>query len=190
MPNTTNDLSHTLNELRPMLLKFASLQLRHSGWAEDVVSDTILAVLEKPDSFSGKSSLKTWVIGILKHKIIDILRKHQHEVYIETQEDQHTDDLLDSLFDASGHWAVPTQTWQCPESNYQEQEFFNILELCVNKLPENQGRVFMMREWLELETEEICKELDLTTSNCWVILYRARMRLRECLELNWLGKQI
>jgi len=67
----------------------------------------------------------------------------------------------------------------------QQQDFFKTLEICLEKLPAQTARVFMMREWLELSTEEICKELELSTSNLWVVLYRARLRLRECLELNW-----
>jgi RNA polymerase sigma-70 factor (ECF subfamily) len=180
-------LAAELEKLRPSLLRFAQVQLRNEAWAEDVVSETLIAILEKPQSFAGDSSLKTWVIGILKHKIIDQLRRQKREVQIETDDDRSMDEAIEALFDSTGHWAERQPAWGEPEDTLQRQDFFRVLEACIEKLPANTARVFMMREWLELETEEICKELAMSTSNCWVVLYRARMRLKECLQLNWFG---
>ena len=184
---STTELAAKLDELRPSLLRFAQLQLRNETWSEDVVSETILAVLEKPDSFSGQSSLKTWVIGILKHKIIDLLRAGKREVQVEVAPDESEAEAFDRLFDASGHFRDAPRAWGDPHATLSQREFFDVLQACIDKLPTNTGRIFMMREWLELDTGEICKELKISTSNCWVMLYRARMRLRECLELNWFG---
>jgi RNA polymerase sigma-70 factor (ECF subfamily) len=79
------------------------------------------------------------------------------------------------------------QDWGNPDRTLEQKDFFRVLEICLEKLPAKTARIFMMREWLELETEEICKELAITSSNAWVLLYRARLRLRECLDLNWFG---
>lgn len=175
--------------MRPLLLRFAMLQLRNPTSAEDAVQETLLAVLEKPDSFAGKSSLRTYVTGILKYKIIDALRMAGKEKQLPHNEDDSEADLIDNLFNAHGHTLETARAWDEPEHSLQQKDFFRVLEVCLEKLPPKTARVFMMREWLELETEEICKELDLSTSNLWVLLYRARLRLRECLDLNWFAAQ-
>lgn len=181
------ELHQQLEIMRPALQRFALLQLRNAVHAEDAVQETLLAVLEKPDNFSGKSSLRTYVIGILKFKIIDFLRAGNREAQFAdfAGEDQSDDDIVDHLFNANGHTVEVASAWGEPEASLQQQDFFKTLEICLEKLPAQTARVFMMREWLELSTEEICKDLGLTTSNLWVLLYRARLRLRECLELNW-----
>ena len=183
------ELHRQLDEMRPALLRFALLQLRNHTHAEDVVQETLLAVLEKPDNFSGKSSLRTYVIGILKFKIIDLLRLSGREIQLAESEDseQSEADLIDSLFRADGHTHQEAAAWGSPHGTLEQKDFFRTLEICLEKLPAQTSRVFMMREWLELSTEEICKELDISTSNLWVLLYRARLRLRECLDLNWFG---
>ncbi|MFZ6751792.1 sigma-70 family RNA polymerase sigma factor [Undibacterium sp. Dicai25W] len=181
------DLHQQLEGMRPALLRFALLQLRNQNAAEDAVQETLLAVLEKPDSFAGQSSLRTYVTGILKFKIIDHIRSLKREVALDTSDDESETDLIDSLFKANGHTVNMPAAWGEPESTLQQKDFFRVLEICLENLPEKTARVFMMREWLELDTEEICKELGLTTSNLWVVLYRARLRLRECLDLNWFG---
>lgn len=177
-----------LEALRPLLVKFAFLQLRNEALAEDAVQDALIAVLEKPDRFAGQSSLRTYVTGILKFKIIDNLRAATRERQLETQEDQSEDDLVDSLFMADGHTRDMPRDWGDPDRTLEQKDFFRVLEVCLEKLPAKTARVFMMREWLELETDEICKELAITSSNAWVLLYRARLRLRECLDLNWFGR--
>ncbi|MGA2549317.1 MAG: sigma-70 family RNA polymerase sigma factor [Burkholderiaceae bacterium] len=184
---TDSDMGAQLAPLRPHLVRFARLQLRNDAWAEDVVSETLIAVLEKPGAFAGQSSLKTYVIGILKHKIIDYLRGVRREVQIEAGEDEAEGDAFDKLFATDGHFRDPPPNWGDPHAALERQEFFDVLQVCVERLPVAIARVFMMREWLDLETDEICKELAISTSNCWVMLYRARMRLRECLQLNWFG---
>jgi RNA polymerase sigma-70 factor (ECF subfamily) len=177
-----NSLAAELESLRPQLLKFAQLQLRNRAWAEDAVSETLLAALEKPQTFAGRSQLKTWLIGILKHKLIDQIRRNCKEL---STTDDEGENIEDELFTADGRWRDAPQEWGDPEQSLRQVEFFKVLELCVERLPGVQGRLFMMREWLELETEEICKELAITPTNLWVMLHRARLRLRECLQLNW-----
>jgi RNA polymerase sigma-70 factor (TIGR02943 family) len=178
-----SEIADRLDELRPLLLKYAQMQLRNAAWAEDAVSETILAALEKPQSFAGRSQLKTWLIGILKHKLIDQIRRNSRELSTTTAEDRA--DLDDELFLPNGHWREAPQDWGDPEHCLQQLDFMRVLEACVEHLPGQQGRLFMMREWLELDTAEICKELAISSTNCWVMLHRARLRLRECLQLNW-----
>jgi RNA polymerase sigma-70 factor (TIGR02943 family) len=184
--------SHTADdiaELRPYLLKFARLQLRNDTWAEDVVSETIVAALTNPQAFGQRSQLKTWLIGILKHKVIDALRRSGREASLGDLSPDATEDPLEHIaFDASGHYVEPPAEWGNPEEGAQQRQFFHVLEACVALLPPVQARLFLMREWLELDSEEICKELTLTSTNLYVQLHRARLRLRECLDLNWFGK--
>ncbi len=186
---STPDLSQTLHALRPTLLRIARLQLRNDTWAEDVVSETLIAALEGASGFSGQSQLKTWVVGILKHKIIDQFRKSAREVSLEARMEAAEVETFDELFEPSGHRAEPAAEWGNPEASASRNQFLEILQMCLDKLPANLGRIFMMREWLELETDQICKEMSITSTNCFVMLYRARMRLRECLEQHWLQTQ-
>jgi len=176
-----------LDAMRPQLIRFAFLQLRNHARAEDAVQDALIAVLEKPGAFAGQSSLRTYVTGILKFKIIDCLRLGARERQIESYEDQSEDDAIDALFLADGHVREMPQAWGDPDQTLQQKDFFKMLEVCLDKLPPKAARIFVMREWLELETDEICKELAISSSNAWVLLYRARVRLRECLDLNWFG---
>ena len=180
-----NDFSHELEHLRPQLMRFANMQMKNSAWAEDAVSEALLAALEKPQSFGGRSQLKTWLIGILKHKIIDQLRRHAREAVVPSRDDDA--DLDELLFIEDGHWRNTPQEWGDPEQHCKQRQFFEVLEACMDFLPATQGRVFMMREWLELTTEEICKELAITPTNVWVLLHRARLRLRDCLQERWFG---
>jgi RNA polymerase sigma-70 factor (TIGR02943 family) len=180
-----NDFAKSVEALRPQLLRFARTQLRNEAWAEDAVSETLLAALEKPQAFAGQSQLKTWLIGILKHKVIDQLRRHSREATTLTSDDG--EDLYEALFDGMGMWRDMPQAWTDPDAVFARRQFFEVLEACCDHLPPTQGRVFMMREWLELSTEEICKELAITSTNLWVLLHRARLRLRECLQSNWFG---
>lgn len=171
---------------RDYLLRFARLQLRNEAWAEDAVSETVLAALAKPQSFANRSQLKTWLIGILKHKVIDALRHHSREVGGLGNSDDDETDPLDYLgFKADGHFSQRPADWGNPEQQLSNRQFFEVLEACTDKLPAAQGRLFLMREWLELSSDDICKELGLTPTNLYVQLHRARLRLRECLELNW-----
>mgnify|MGYP001022747678 CR=1 FL=1 len=178
-----------LAEHRGYLLRFARLQLRNDAWAEDAVSETLLAALAKPQSFGNRSQLKTWLVGILKHKVIDQLRQRQREVALAADEGSEDDAMEALLFRADGHYASPPAEWGNPEQDLSSRQFMAVLEACTDKLPATMGRVFLMREWLELSSEEICKELQLTPTNLYVQLHRARMRLRECLQLNWFGNR-
>ena len=183
--------SKEIEQHRSYLLRYASLQLRDAGAAEDAVQDTLIAALEGLDRFSGNSSLKTWLTGILKHKIIDHLRRQSREQPLLSGDDgdeRSESDAVDALFKPDGHWNNAPSAWADPDKSLENKKFLEALEMCTQNLPAKTARVFMMRDVMEIETEEICKELGITATNCWVMLHRARLSLRECLEITWFGK--
>jgi len=174
---------------RAYLLRYARLQLRDPALAEDAVQETLLAALEGAARFAGKSSLRTWLTGILKHKIIDHLRRAGREQPLTgTDDDRSEAEAVDALFAADGHWREFPAQWGNPDTALENSRFWVAFEECALRLPARTARVFMMREIMDMPTEEICKELDITATNCWVMLHRARLTLRECLELQWFGK--
>lgn len=171
---------------REYLLKFARLQLRNEAWAEDAVSETLLAALTKPQSFEYRSQLKTWLVGVLKHKIIDTFRRMAREVTVcDFSVDSDVDPLDYIGYQADGHFLEEPASWGDPEQDLNSRQFMTIMDACANKLPTVQGRLFLMREWLELSVDEICDELKIEPNNLYVQLHRARLRLRTCLEMNW-----
>jgi RNA polymerase sigma-70 factor (ECF subfamily) len=180
------DFSRDLEPQRGYLLRVARLQLRDEALAEDVVQETLLAALGG-SGFSGKSSLRTWLTGILKHKIVDAIRRQAREPVVSAEADEEVGDI-DELFTERGHWNERPAAWGNPDGALEQSQFFRALELCLARLPGRTAQAFMMREHLGLETGEICKELDITPTHCWVMLYRARMALRECLQQTWFGK--
>ncbi len=177
-----------LKELRVQMLKFAILQLRDEPLAEDAVQEALVGALKNAGSFGRRSALKTWVFAILKNKIADILRQRQRLVEASRLlRDGEDDENLDMLFDTKGFWQVderPT-AWSQPAESVKNNDFWRVFEACLGGLPESQARLFMMRELVEFESREICEILNITTSNLHVMLYRARLRLRECLENRW-----
>jgi RNA polymerase sigma-70 factor (TIGR02943 family) len=178
-----SDFAAEVEQLRPQLLRFARTQLRNEAWAEDAVSETLLAALERPGAYAGQSQLKTWLVGILKHKVVDQLRQHAREATVLVADDGA--DVDGELFNEGGGWRELPAEWGDPQAAFSQHQFFEVLQACCDHLPPTQGRVFMMREWLELDSETICKELTITATNLWVLLHRARLRLRECLQSHW-----
>lgn len=185
-PVDADRLANELDTHRRYLLRVAQLQLRDRDLAEDVVQETLVAALSARAAFSGRSSVRTWLTGILRHKIVDAIRRRQRQPIIVASFDDETDLAeFDPMFRDNGAWEAPPADWGDPENALSRQEFMDVVELCLEKLPPNTARVFVMREVMELESDEICKELTITANNLWVILYRARMALRHCLEQNW-----
>lgn len=179
----------SLAEIRHDLIRFASLQLRDDALAEDVVQEALIGAMAGARTFAGKSALKTWVFSILRNKIVDQIRQKSRTTNISalSPEEASLDEAFESLFKSSDHWtreARPTD-WGDPEEALRQKYFWEVFDACLNHLPENTARVFMMREFLEFETAEICQELGITTSNCNVILHRARNGLRKCLQGSW-----
>jgi RNA polymerase sigma-70 factor (TIGR02943 family) len=177
-----NDFRSRVQAERPYLVRYARLQLRDGAAAEDAVQEALLAALAGESGFGGRSNLRTWLTGILKHKIIDVVRKQARDSAVLPQPDTAE---FDALFDETGHWRDAPSDWGDPHAAMTQKQFLAALELCLERLPVKTAQVFMMREHLGCETDEICKELGVTPTHCWVLLYRARMVLRECLERTW-----
>jgi len=182
---TKSNVHDWLNQHGDFLYRFALARLRDPHLAEDVVQETFLAAI-KNLSFAGDSLPRTWLTGILKHKIIDVMRKNVREI---ATSDLMTDAdaNMDAFFDDAGHWTDGPQAWDAPEDALEQKQFLSILQNCMDRLPAKLSALFLMRDVHETDNEEICKELNITTTNAWVMLYRARMGIRKCLEINWLG---
>ncbi len=177
---------------RSYLMRFALAKLRDETDAEEVVQEAMLAALDGAAGFAGDSTLRTWLTSILKFKIIDFQRRMVTErerfQTAPVQSEENGGDWMDQLFDETGHWRDTFTNWTMPDAAHEQKAFFETLERCMDKLPPVTARVFFQREVLGNDTEEICKDESITSSNCWVILYRARLSLRECLDRNWFGK--
>lgn len=169
-----------------VLYRFALLRTGNTATAEDLVQETFLAALRTRENFRGDSSERTWLIGILKRKIVDHFRKIERE--------NHSPDLLEqfsekeTLFNEKGRWKEPPIQWsETPENTLDRKEFWEMMTNCLNHLSLHMRRVFSLREFDEVESEEICNILDISLSNFYVLMYRSRHQLRRCLEINWFG---
>lgn len=180
-----------LNDLRRQMLKFATLQLSDSHLAEDAVQEALIGALKNAKSFAGRAALKTWVFAILKNKIADVLRQKQRLVDASSllREDEEKEDFSE-LFDQKGFWQKDERpaSWGNPQDSLHQNQFWKVFEICLEGLPGHQARVFMMKEFVELDSQEICATVGISTSNLNVMLHRSRLRLRECLENNWFIK--
>jgi len=187
------DIEPYLKARRPELVRFAAMQLRDRDKAEDAVQETLMAAFVNLERFEQRSELKTWLFGILKNKIVDQIRQGGRELALTdvVADEADESEFMDKLFKQNGLWrsnARPSH-WVEPDDSLQNQQFWRVFDACMTHLPERTARVFMMRELLELETQEICQTLAISDSNCWVILHRARLGLRNCLEIQWFGEK-
>lgn len=170
------------------LFRFAIARINNREIAEDLVQETFLAAVQARERFKGQSSEKTWLFGILKHKVIDHYRKNKPLIY--EQDRWHNPDNPDGFFDAKGSWQIRPEHWSADPGKSQDvKEFLDHFYRCLSDLPQRSADAFVYREIDGLNTEEICNLLDITAANCWVILYRARMLLRKCLELVGFSRQ-
>jgi RNA polymerase sigma-70 factor (ECF subfamily) len=182
--------NHTLNpetwvdEHGDSLFRYALFRIQDAQVAEDLVQETFLAAIRAKDSFAGRSSVRTWLFGIIKHKIIDHIRKVSRERPVEDIET--VADLSAKNFDAQGGWTFQPTKWTTdPALLFQQQEFWEMLQRCLADLPPRLNQAFTLRELDGLSAEEVRKILNVSATNGGVMLHRARMRLRDCLETNW-----
>jgi RNA polymerase sigma-70 factor (ECF subfamily) len=189
-PTQELDPSTWVDQHGDYLYRFALLRLRDPSLAEEAVQETFVSALQTMSSFAGHSSLRTWLVGILKHKVIDHFRRISKEAPAPDAEEA----LLEhpELFQQAGEWpdhwdfeAGPID-WQSNPGNvlYQKQ-FWETFHCCLSTLPVRIAQAFSLREIDELGTEEICKVLSVSATNLWVMLHRARAHLRHCLETRW-----
>lgn len=169
--------SDQLVELQPMLLRMAKKWIRNDAWAEDAVSETFLAAIEKPKAFAGYSTLRTWLIGILKHKLVDQIRLQTRECQITAfDEEADTDSSTVSENINDEHLG-----WGDPEEMLIQQQFISKVDACLKKLPKKHAQVFKLKYGMEMESNEICHHLGLTHSNLHVMLHRSRAVMRASL---------
>jgi len=181
------DVAEWVEQHGDYLFRYALMRMREHDIAEELVQETLLAAVKGRESFKGDSSARTWLIGILKHKILDHLRRIGRENKVRFDIGSGGD--IDRYFDEHGKWLEQHQPnrWTTDPAQLTEQkEFFGVLQGCLSKLPDRLRHVFTLRELDDLTTEEICKELEITSTNLWVILYRARVKLRDCIETRWI----
>lgn len=169
------------------LFRYALLRLRNRSVTEDIVQETLLAAVKNRETFSGGSSEATWLVGILKHKIADHFRRQAREGSLPDGDPPNQPG--DTPFNATGHWTTGPADWGAnPADLFRQKEFLDQLTQCLSELSPTQANAFTLREIEGLTTGEICKVLRVTETNLWVILHRARMLLRRCLEIRWFAK--
>ncbi|MBC46282.1 MAG: RNA polymerase subunit sigma-24 [Kiritimatiellaceae bacterium] len=166
------------------LLQYAYVRLRNSAAAEDAVQETFLAGYKAFERYNGKTPVRYWLRGILRHKVVDYIRKSSREVPID---DTENNEILDSFnFKALGIFDQNPPDWKFdPEHAFERKEFMKIFYECISEMKDNLAQAFVLREIDGLSTDEICKQLNLTPNNLWVILHRARKQLKSCLESKW-----
>lgn len=188
MPNTPKPNPDVwVDQYGDYLFRYAQSRVNDTATAEDLVQETFLAALRTYANFDGKSSERTWFVSILKHKIIDFYRKQgRRSKYFESP---GVDDSSED-FQENGFWKLdnaPGDWGEHPEEELHQKEFIEILRACLKALPKKIAAVFTLREMEGMDSKSICKELEITSSNLWVMLHRARHQLRKCLDVNWFG---
>ncbi|MDE3207560.1 MAG: sigma-70 family RNA polymerase sigma factor [Pseudomonadota bacterium] len=167
------------------LFRYALGHLQNEAMAEDCLQDTLLAALESMGSFHGQSSELTWLTGILKHKIIDLYRKKHHITYESDLTSNEDEDHTGDFFDSTGHWIETPTDWGNPQKLLEEKAFKQTFETCLKNMPAALALIFSCRESLEMNTQEICRALEITAANSRIMLYRARLLLQGCIQTKW-----
>jgi RNA polymerase sigma-70 factor, ECF subfamily len=182
-----------VDEYGDYLFGFAFSRVRNEATAEDLVQETLLSAIQSVNNFEEKSTEKTWLCGILKHKIIDFYRKSSREVELNEEEAEMSS--YNYLFRDEGvwkgHWTAEVRpiVWnENPEAILENTEFRGILSHCLTELPERAANVFTMREMDGFAAQEICDFLEISPNNFWVMMHRARLHLRRCIDINWFRK--
>jgi RNA polymerase sigma-70 factor (ECF subfamily) len=174
------DPAKWLEEHGDVLYRFAHSRLRDRTLAEDVVQETLLGALRSAKDFEGRAEVRTWLIGILRNKIADHLRRSN----------RIREESADRIFDDRGEWVAAPGDWHDPESQLSNKEFQAAFQDCVDNLPDQLAEAFILREIEEADYEIVCDELEISATNLSTRLYRARLLLRKCLELNWFGAEV
>lgn len=167
-----------------VLFRFAFLRVRDREVAEDIVQETFLAALRAKDTFAGESTERTWLTGILRRKVVDHFRKMRSTRSLDDL--SPAEEFAAIFFDESGHWRSNVPAWpDNPHDALVDRDFWRVFDDCMSKLPASIASAFCLRELEQIDPQETCKILGITTTNLWARIYRSRMRLRECLEKNW-----
>ena len=176
-----------IDQFGDYLYRFALARIKDQTAAEDLVQETFLAALHGRKNFKGRSTVKTWLSAILKHKIVDYLRKNSRKQVI--NDTDTITESIDGFFHKNGNWKIRPGKWNLdPSKIYEQREFMDTFYKCLSELPDRLSKAFVLREMEGHSTKEICNALQVSSTNSWVMLYRARMFLRGCLELSWFNK--
>jgi RNA polymerase sigma-70 factor (ECF subfamily) len=191
--SNTKDPSQWLSTYGDILYAYALSRVYRKELAEDLVQETFLSALKSREIFEGRSSEQTWMISILKNKIIDHYRKvgnsREKMILDKNWEISGEESPFQKEGPFKGHWIkdrAPGSHGNSIEDMIDSREFQKTLELCLSLLPEKWAAAFTLKVMEECESDEVCKDLGLSSSNLWVILHRARLKIRECLEKRWL----
>jgi len=185
MAKSDQEAERWLNEHGDYLYRYGLFRLSNEELARDMVQETLIAAWKGRNNFRSDSSPRTWLVGIMKHKIIDHVRR---EIRTRQLSEALETDPTSDFFDSSGHWNQPPKGWQDdPEQLSSNRQFAEVLQHCVGALPEQQRHVFTLREMNGENTDSVCNSCDITSTNLHVIMHRARLALRHCLEKNWFG---
>jgi RNA polymerase sigma-70 factor, ECF subfamily len=169
-----------------LMFRYAVRMVRARDVAEDVVQETFLEALRSHESYAGRSSERTWLVGILRHKILDYFRKSGRELLVDQVE--RVGENANGIFDRRGHWKVGPARWNGdPAQDLERQEFWDVLRQCLSALPPGLSETFFLYELEGLDGAEVCEVLGITPANLWKRMHRCRLLLRECLERNWFG---
>jgi RNA polymerase sigma-70 factor (TIGR02943 family) len=168
------------------LFRYARAQVATDEIAEDLVQETFLAALKSRDRFQAKSSFLTWLVGILRYKIVD---HHRREATSRARHPDNERAWEDVFFSTRRFWKKSPQAWrERPDAAAENAEFWDVLQRCLEKLPAKLSYAFRLRTLAEISFADICKKSNLTATNLSVRLHRARLLMRECLERNWFTK--
>ncbi|MEL7498706.1 MAG: sigma-70 family RNA polymerase sigma factor [Planctomycetota bacterium] len=166
------------------LFRYANARLRDANAAEEVVQDTFLNGIRYHEQYSGAGTERAWLLGILKRKIIDFVRKRNRQQRVGQYEDDH--DPTNQLFDAKGNWNKTAIPWSVPpERPIESSELWQIVKDCLTHLPSGQADVFTLSVMEGMDSDEICDTLSITPSNLWVRMHRARLGLAKCVGSKW-----
>lgn len=169
------------------LYRYALRWVRDPNLAVDLVQETFLHALRNRETFEGRATERTWLISILRRKVIDLIRKGQRQPLVPGEEGKGA---LERFFDERGAWKVRPACWSLrPEQEMERVEFWETLQGCLDELPPNLAGAFLLREMDGLSSEEVCDAIRITPENLWARLHRARLLLRRCLERRWFGRR-
>lgn len=185
----TREAEKWLEDYGDALYRYALMRVRSQTTAEDLVQDTLLAGIQSIHSFSGKSSVQTWLISILKHKMIDHFRKSQKETTAFFESDIGNE-FFSQQFEEDGHWKIAPAAWEPPDDTLENEQFWQVYRQCLSNLPGRMADLFLLRSMEGLSSEDCCKIFNFKSTNqLWVTLSRTRMKLRLCLETHWFNKE-
>jgi RNA polymerase sigma-70 factor (ECF subfamily) len=177
------DPTEWLERYGDALYCYALSRLRRPHDAEEAVQEALLAALQARHDFQGRSHPRSWLLGILRHKVLSRLRARARR---EPGADGHDQD---AFFNARGHWRKPAVLWGDPAGAAERRDFWRVVDSCLGRLPPRMAAAFTLRTLDELARDEVCADLAISPANFWVLLHRARLRLVRCLQLHWFDSE-